>query len=637
MHAIARIILFVGLLAPGARAGGQPAGREPAPVHWSVALGMRVERVNRSFPTVDQVVLVPDAAAYLEELSRWSPRGRWPVLFEDDHLAPMFIRRFRPAHVIRRGPAAGGTAIEQSRLEATVVGAWGGDPDQERMRPVFDRLGHVPPGVVVASVRDPAWTAAVALAAGRGQPIGWLDESFGRPNQAIDPRTLSRLQAAVDSLVAATGYAHEALGDAIDAITLCRAVGGRVDLAAPGGRPEIRAVTDMLGRLNNGRRYAFTGWIFGDEARCAYAAMSALFLARERFLLVNTYPRHGAWGAYGIDAAAELLSKRGWRAEAADGDAAGLRAWLEMLPGGISADVVVMNTKGNTSFFDLADGRAYCGDVPMLDEPAAVHFTHSWSMASPESPGTVAGRWLAHGAYAYVGSTQEPTLSAFLPPELLAGRWVQGVPWLIGARRWDGSPAWKVNTFGDPLMLCRPLVDPAPQRLEGPIAEGQDLRARAETLMRQADADNDDNAFAEAVATLALLGADETAARLWQVADDRGHGAEAAPAALGPLFRLRRTDAFVRAWQQTGQRDRLAADMLWHLLTPRLAAAGEQELLLLESAIRPSLPEADLQRLAPHLTATFGAAHTRKAIQREIDRTQRPGTRKKLQQLLEDL
>jgi hypothetical protein len=189
-------------------------------------------------------------------------------------------------------------------------------------------------------------------------------------------------------------------------------------------------------------------------------------------------------------------------------------------------------------------------------------------------------------------------------------------------------------------MLCRPPADAGSKRLEGSVEDGQDLRAHARTLMRQADtADGADGAaaFAEAIGTLALLGKDEIAVRMWQLADERGHTAAVSRRALGPLFRLRRPDEFIRAWQATPQRDDLTTDMLWHLLTPRLPSAGEQELLVLESAIRPSQPEADLERLAPRLSAAFGAAHARSVIQREIDRAQRPGTKKALQRLLKDL
>jgi hypothetical protein len=635
LHVIRTMLLF-GLLAPCGRVCGQPAEPEPGAQHWAVALGLRVEQVSRMFPTVDRVVLVPDAATYVDELSRWSPQGRWPVLILDRHFAPMFVRRFEPAQVIRRDPVGGGPEITRARLESIVVGAWGGDPRTEAIDDVFARLGYVPPGVVIASTEDPAWTAAVALAAGRGQPIGWIDGSFGRPNQALDPDAMSRLQAAADGLVAATGRPHAALGDAIDAITLCRAVGGRVNLAPAGSKAEIRAVTDVLGRDGYGPRYACTGWIFGDEVRCAYAAMCSLFLQRTRFMLINAYPADGGWGAYDVGGAATRLSAWGAAAVVRRGDQAGMRAWLRMLPGGIRHDVIVMNSKGNATFFDLADGRASAGDVPVLNEPAAVHFIHSWSMRSPESPGTVAGCWLQRGAYAYVGSTDEPTLAAFVPPEELVRRWTAGVPFLVAARRWDDSPAWKVNTFGDPLMRCRRPGAAAPRAAE-PAEYGHDLRAQVAELMRRADVAGDAAAFAEAIEMLALLGEDEIACHLWQVAVERGHGGAAARAALGPLFRLRRVDDFIAAWRETREPDAAATDMLWHLLIPQLEVAGGPELLLLEAAIRPDQPDADLGRLVPRLAAVLGAAHARVVVQREIDRAERAATRRRLQQMLKTL
>jgi len=637
MKSTARILSLIGLLAPWAQAGGQPSPPEPQAVHWAATLGMRVAQVNAAFPIVDQVVLVPDEATYVEELSRWSPRGRWPVLFEDDLLAPMFIRRFKPAHVIRRDPGAGepgATSVTRQQLEAVVVRAWGGDPKNQTWREAFDQHGYIPPGVVITTVRDPAWTAGVALAAGRGQPIGWLDEPFGRPNQTLEPDELSRLQGAVDGLVADTGYPHAALGDALDAITLCRSIGARVDLAAPGTKPEIRAVTDVLGRAGFGPRYAFTGWIFGDHTRCAYVAMCSLFLPRDHYLLVNTYPADGAWQAYDIDDAATTLSGRGYEVETRRGERAGVQAWWGMLPGGIGDDVVAMNSKGNVNFFDLSNGRVFSGDVPMLNVPAAIHLIHSWSMRAPDNPATVAGRWLQHGAYAFVGSVDEPTLSAFLPPRVLAGRWASGVPWLIGARRWDDSPAWKVNTFGDPLMLSRPPGAAAQPRLVPAVEDGQDLKTQVMTRMRQADTADSGAEFAGAIGTLALLGEDVIAVRMWQLAVERGHAGTASWRALGPLFRLRRTDEFIRAWEETDQRDPLTTDMLWHLMSPRLRTAGQQELLMLAAAIRPGQPAEDLERLAPYLSAALGAARTHDIIQREIDRAQRPGTRKKLQQLL---
>ena len=626
-----RVIDLVVVLAAAA---AQPVHAQQA-THWSITLGMRVEQVQRAFAVVDRVVLVPDAATYLDELSRWSPKGRWPVLIEDDRYAAMFIRRFGPSQIVRRQPVDKPAAVSRGELEAVVVRAWGGDPLRETIPDVLRRQGCTPPGVVITSTKDPAWTAAVALAAGRGQPLAWLDESFGKPNHLLDARRFARLREAVDLLVSGTGYPYAGLGDAIDTITLCRDLAGRVDIAANPGTDEIRAVTDLLGRLAGGRRYAFTGWIFGDEVRCAYTAMCSLFLERSAFELYNTYDDQAVRRVYGLREAAGLLAARGFEATTHDIPDTTLRAWLNGLPRGFTTDVLVMNSGGNSNYFVLSDGRAYCGDVPILNVPMALHFTHSFSLKAPTNTNTVGGRWLARGVYAYIGSVDEPLLPAFIPPKFFVDRCVNLVPFLIAGRKWDASPAWKINTLGDPLMICRPPLlgevarIPAPQEFDG-----IDLKEHVKTLMRRAAEDKSGDAFAEAIATLDLLGHDAVAIKLWQLAEQRGLARAAAPGAIGPLFRVGLANETFRAAAALPDPHANDLDMLWHMMTPRLRTADEQTLLFLERNIRSCQRHADLERLAPHLLATFGVAHTRAAIQREIDRTTNPRSRKLLRKLM---
>ena len=626
-----RVLLIAGVIIASPAAGQE----EPAE-HWAVALGRRVDLVDRAFPLVDQVVLVPDAATYVDELSRWSPQGRWPVLFEDEQLAPMFIRRFQPSRVVRREPAASlphQAPKKRALIEGVITRTWGADPATRTVREAFEARGHTPPGVVFTSLNDPAWTAAVALAAGRGQPIAWLEKRFGEPNRLLAARKFGRLVSRIEELVAEAGYPHTTLGDAIDTITLCRRVAGRVDISADPNAQEVRAMTDLIGRRADGRRFAFAGWIFGDERRCAYVAMCSLFLARDRVWLYNTYPDTEGWRVYGMEEAAAALATAGYQTTAFSGDQATSRAWLNLLPGGISTDVLAMNTKGNAQFFDLAEGRAYARDVPVLNEPVALHLIHSWSMRSPESTATVGGQWLARGVYAYVGSTDEPQLGAFMPPAELAARWMSAVPFLISARRLDETARpWKINTFGDPLMLCPP---PQGRQRIPPTAEGGlDLAAHAKTLMQQSASDESGETIEEAIRTLTLLGEDGIAIRMWQLARQRGVQSSAAGIAVDPIFRARRADDFLDAWRALPHRNDHTTDMLWHLMTPRLGSATDQDLLLLQAAVRPSQCHADLGRLAPHLSGAFGSDHTRSVIAGELEKATTPYVRKRLEKML---
>ena len=71
------ILVAAAALAVPAPASAQVPVAQGSEPHWGITLGQRVLAVRRALPVVDQVVLVPDAATYLDELSRWSPQARY--------------------------------------------------------------------------------------------------------------------------------------------------------------------------------------------------------------------------------------------------------------------------------------------------------------------------------------------------------------------------------------------------------------------------------------------------------------------------------------------------------------------------------------------------------------------------------
>lgn len=615
-----RRTLILTLLTMLATGGGQvphaPAGSPE--VDRRVHLGMRVAAAERGISLIDQVVLVPDAATYLDEIGRWTPGRQWPVMIEDEHFAPMFVRRFAPSRVIRRAasPAPPDDARARRRIaELIVASAWGArawSGGRDGWREVFKAADHRPPGVVLASMEDPAWPAAVALAAGRGQPLLWLDDDFGHPGDLLDRHRGDALVEAVDAAIEASGY-DELGATEIEAITLCRAIAGRVELPRfDTGELEPHATMDMLGRDDAGRRFAYVGWIFGDEVRSAYVAMCSLFLDRDRAALINTYGNTESWAQYGMEDAARRLRRSGFDVAARQRDDLTLEQWLAALPDGIDADLVLMNTMGGSDRFRLADQHAFATDVPLLHVPAAVHFIHSWSMQSPTHPATIAQRWLDHGAYAYVGSMQEPYLTAFETPTELVRQWLLGAPFLPAARVWnDRNPfrrVWKLNTFGDPLML---VSRSGTRRRQVPsIDERLSLNDDASRHPGSTDPDS--------VRTLLLLGRDDDVVRRFRAARQAGDVTPAlASLALGPLFRTGDDRGFVEAIAQVDSPGAIQLEMLWHLLTPRVGTDLEDSTIaLLEEHIRPSMPEVDLERLAPDLERVFG----RDRVLRVVDR-----------------
>ena len=615
---------------------------------WAVRLGVRVERVNRTFPVMDQVVLVPDAATLVDEVSRWSIHGRWPVLIEDGVFTPMFIRSFEPAKVVRResvGTLPNTREQRQTLIEQCIVRVWGGNEQTDSPADVFASLNHEPAGVVITSTDDPAWPAAYILAVGRGQPIGWLDDEYGRNiNQMPGADVASGLIMAVEGVLEDIGYPYESLGDTIETITICRNIAGRMQHPPrSGAKPVPTAMTDLLGRHTNNERYAFAGWIFGDASRSTYTAMCSLFLDRTEYWLANTYGTTGNWGRYGFDGLIDAVHRRGFTTQHRSAAQLSRDDWLNMLPGGVSADVLLMNSKGNADFFDVAGtgGRMRAGDVPILHTPAALQMIHSWSMRSPAQVNTVGGQWFERGVYAYVGSVAEPQLSAFIPSGPVSERLTRGVPFLIACRHWEGrlqvQTPWKVNTFGDPLMICRPPILIA-QRIEGDAADrGVVLEDHARALLtqvRDAAAPSAD-LFVEAVATLDLLGRDEMVLDVWRLADAAEHGDAAAAGALSAMFRLRERELFMRAYAAIDRPTERQKTMFWHLMLPNLGSTpSAEELVQFTRSLRASSGAFDLERIAGRVKRVLGMQHLQQLVDQQLEQRWNEPTQRMLRRLL---
>jgi len=432
---------------------------------WPVKTGLRVGLIRDNIPIVNRIVLVPDAATFLAAIQKWNLKGNWPILIEDGKYTPIFLQRFQPAEIVRlpsiKQQLPKSQKLQQLMLNSAAA-AWDAT-DAQTLKTKWKELGWEPPGVVITSENDPARTAAVALAAARGQPLVFLEGNFGKPNDNLNDAQWKTLQTAVTKAVESTGYFYSQLGDAIDTITIVRQLA--VKYQSPQNKDEQLAVTDGLGRHPNGERWAAAGWIYGSEVRSLYQAMCAIFLDSETAMLYDSYPKEGNWGKYEMESAASGLKSIGINVELVQQPESGLERWRSLASLAWTFDLILMNSKGYPKSFQVGNGDASVDDIPKLQFPAAIHMIHSWSAAAPDDPSTVAGRWLQNGAYAYIGSVNEPLLSAFIPPKIMVDRLKRGSPFLIAARQLE-SPPWKVATIGDPLMSIakpRPRIPPAQQ------------------------------------------------------------------------------------------------------------------------------------------------------------------------------
>ena len=247
-------------------------------------LGQRVLAVQQSVEINDTVVIVTDTSSYIQAISRWQTHRRFPVLIDDG--SPLahediarFVRGFHPAHVVRWSandpkPAPWASA-DREVLQGAVAKVWavpGDKPTQGELLDLWKKVGFQPFGLVVTQEGDAAWPAAVALAAGRGQPI-----VFVKVAQTVDgtiaPAQADEYELAIETAADVSGFTWRNLGDALDAVTLCCNAPIQMDK----GNNETLALTDRIGRINskgleNGHRWAWCGQIFGNAEQSCYRA-----------------------------------------------------------------------------------------------------------------------------------------------------------------------------------------------------------------------------------------------------------------------------------------------------------------------------------------------------------------------------
>ncbi len=684
MHARLLPILLAILAVP--RAVGQAPGPPTnADNLWPVILGARINLCQQNRPVVPRVVLVPDADTWLEEVSRWSLDGQWPVLFESDPHAAAFVRGFRPEEVVRVPPTERRLPADPDqrkvRMLQSIRGSWGARPDQQLVER-FAELHWEPPGFAVASPNDPAWPAAVTIAAARGVPLVFIEDDLGSVNGVMGAPVLAGLEArlrdaastiaadASDAMRAAIaaanpdvvqselGYGWSGLGDLLDAVAICRAMPGRVRYTPPAGAtvPKIRptdaadgpfATTDALCRGDDGERWGYAGWIWGDEARAANMAMSSIFLDRRNFWFVSGYAKSGGWANYAVEECAGWAAEKGYAALCFDDEDADRESWDKILRGGIPADVLFLNSHGNAPEFHLFNNdKLRPSHVPFTDHPMALSMVHSFAMQRPDDEDTVGGRFLSRGIYAALGSVDEPYLMAFVPPALQVRRLAAGVPFLLAGRYWPGessmSGVWKITTIGDPFMLAQPpefrnvRIVPLDDAPVIPDAEPV-LKAAGRALKSHRDTGGP---ASEAVRLLELAGRDELAIEAWSSVVGTGEPVAivgTARSILGPLFRAVGVKEFVEAYERLPReaRDRDATDMLWHIMTPRLAAVHDPDtIMLLEREVREPFAYEDLAVLVPHIDRVLGDGRGMAAVQRRIDRESNPVRQAQLRRLL---
>lgn len=597
------------------------AASQPTPPQ--LLLGQKAESLRRATKALSTLVIVRDDASYIAAIEAWSPNRIFPVLIDDGSIAAqerigMFARAFRPARIVEwRAPSAPADAgpasfarVDPPTLERALARAWDVTPTEDAapQRTLLDAWkagGWSPIGVVVTGRGDPAWPAALALAAGRAQPIIFI-EARRQPSGWLKHNDARELARSVQTAVDALGLPRKGVGEAggIDSVALC--LNAPVKFSTPGdsGR-ELLALSDLVGReaTDDAARWAWAGQIIGDAPQAAYQAMCSLFLQPARAWLFDGYQDKPPFSTFDATAAARIFEELRFPHDLHDSPANSAREWRRRALRPLNAELVFVNTSGNADFFDLLPGRCGAGDVPLLSTPAAVHFVHSFSAERPTDRGTIAAQWLANGAFAYVGSVHEPFLNAFVPTPQFVARIASGAPWAAAARH-DGFKLWKVAVLGDPLYTLGPAMqrDDAAPELTGALTIADGLRAALA-----------EKRYAEGLRTLALLGRDADAVKLGRALLDQ-QPQDVTPAVARqivlPAFRAGDWQAVSLAFARLdndARKDPALLDALWlSALSPMEDGSDLTPLELLRANLRAEMPQQDARILAGAWAKRFG-------------------------------
>lgn len=583
-----------------------------------IRLGLRAHAVRETQLVVDALLIVDSPENAASAIAMWRGLVRFPVLIDDGSLEAgeniaRFVRAFKPGRVVRWDPVMPAIwpadQTERARTLMQLQGmTLGIDPPPKVVRELVDKMRELrigPQGVVAVDLNDPAWIGAFALAAGRIQPMIFM-ERVGRINGMISGNDMRALAELIQAQLRALELQWGELGDEIDSVTIAANMGLRVGLG-PDGKDE-KALTDLIGRhrAGVGTRWAWSGVLFGDAQTALYRAMCGLFLSTNSAWLFDGYGRGDPWDLYDATTAARRFNDTSYSAVVHDVPANRVSDWRTAVSRGIDAGLILINSRGNMNFFELSGEKAWAGDVPPLARPAAIHLVHSWSARSPGSTRTVAGRWLEHGAYLFYGSIDEPFLNAFVHTPMVATRLLGGLPFGVACRQ-DDAPPWKLNVLGDPLTTF--IADSTAGRrieLDLPMTPLRPLGEAASGAIREED-------FARGIRALVLAGRDADAARLAEALLRQRPDAiteDAARWAIMPLFRDGREDALADAYARLSPGDArivILQDALWHTARRVLARGPDTRWEgLLRRNLRDGQEEHDAVEVAGHIARRAG-------------------------------
>ncbi len=449
-------------------------------------------RMAETRQVVDRLVVCFDEAAVLREIALWDEGKFWPVLLWDSDLVPKFARAFRPAQTLLAPPGEGKVSLDAAL--AAAADAWGlpaGATEPAGFLAALRDRGRAPLMAVLLAEGAPETLGGIALVAGRfALPLPFPAE--GGHGKVVTSDVVADYRKSLMDALRGLSIAFDTPFDDLDFVTVANAMPFGYTQVDPAKHPGGYTVDDAIARRDDLVRWGWVGRLAGGPERALYAAMGSLFLRPEKGMFFSRYDPNdrGGFGQFDPLPAVDLVAKH-FPAETIRHPDATLARWREVMwPAGNRFGFVHVNSSGGATSWSTSGGEATHFDVPDT-VPTIVHYTHSGSAGAPFNVDTIAGRWMAGGAYVYFGSYAEPYLGSFVPPVEICRRAAEGVPFGAAMRLLyeprmairqplPGGPAdkivefnmsgpWKLAYFGDPM--CR-LAPAAPRVPPEPPAAG---------------------------------------------------------------------------------------------------------------------------------------------------------------------
>ncbi len=436
---------------------------------------------NSLFAETEKVVyIVPDLSSFLYWIGKWDADYKFPVFIGKDKYVEKFMFAFKPEKIIYPKPVNLGK-VDKTLIYRALYASWGPegvkdvkDINKKQLKERLKLLRIKPKGVVFTNLESEELAGGIALACGRKQLLDFYNPGlpYAHPATSEEKETIRK---EIISRIENWGYTYKELGDEIDYITLA--------LDIPYRYQNGYSLDDAINRLEakNEACFAYVGRLLGTAKKpntlnnrpgadnkaerglsCQgrgmpiYQAMCGLFLRVDKALFFDRWPEK--WNRRTSEAAWEITDYVP-ALQVAKQDSS-LKRWREIMEDGNRYPFVYVNSSGPPARWD--DGTTE--DIPD-SVPAVVIFAHSNSAADPKNKETIAGRWLANGAYVYYGSVSEPYNASFNRPLDFINEVLQDNP-LAGACEKKETlpprfrPPWKLIYIGDPL--CKPQMKAEP-------------------------------------------------------------------------------------------------------------------------------------------------------------------------------